>query len=105
MGPKTQALIETLTELAALLREHGETHWASWVESDAGSIVAGDFFGVTHHLSAYGGMGSLNDLVLSPMNGHRLEDTQAGRVNDSLSILRSRARSLADAISREAAVG
>jgi hypothetical protein len=104
MGPKTKSLIDTLTELSSLLRQHDEQHWSSWIESDLRRIGSGDLHGVTHFLSAYGGMGSFNDLVLHPENGHRVDIASVRRVNDALSILRSRAWSLADEISREAVV-
>jgi predicted nucleic-acid-binding Zn-ribbon protein len=44
----------------------GETHWRDWIAHD---IVEWDAHrSVTHHLSAYGGMGSLDDLYLSATN-------------------------------------
>ena len=104
MGPKTQSLIETLDEMVSLLRRHGEAHWATWLESDRSRIRAGDFSGVTHLLSAYGGMGSFNDLILDPTNGHLVDAGDVGRVNASLSVLKSRAWSLATDISREAVI-
>jgi hypothetical protein len=88
MGPKTKLLIETLEELTSLLRARGETHWVIWLESDLQRLRASDLYGVTHLLSAYGGMGSFNDLVLD------------ARASD----LRSRAWSLAKGISREAVI-
>jgi hypothetical protein len=104
MGAKTKSLIETLTELSSLLRQHDEQHWASWIDSDLRRIGSGDLNGVTHLLSAYGGMGSFNDLVLHPANGHRVDTASIVRVNDALSLLRSRAWILADQISRKAVV-
>jgi len=104
MGPKTKSLIRILDELVALLRRHGEAHWASWLESDLCRIRAGDFSGVTHFLSAYGGMGSFNDLMIHPSNGHCVDDGEVHRVNASLSDLRSRAWSFANDISREAVI-
>lgn len=104
MGPKTTALISALAELSSLLRQHDEEHWASWIESDLRRIGAGDFLGITHLLSAYGGMGSFNDLVIHPGNGHKVDSADIGRVNASLSSLRSRAWNLATEISREAVV-
>ena len=98
----TVNLIETLGALASFLRRHGETHWASWLESDVERLRAGDLGGVTHFLSAYGGMGSFTDLVLHPANGHRVEIADVARVDAALSDLRSRAWRLADQLSREA---
>ncbi len=103
MGPKTQLLIETLTELTSLLRAHGEVHWAVWIESDLRRIRTGDFYGVTHFLSAYGGPGSFNDVAILP-SSHRADGADIDRINVHLSDLRSRAWTLAQDISREAAI-
>jgi len=104
MGPKTQLLIETLTELTPLLRAHGEVHWAVWIESDLLRIRTGDFYGVTHFLSAYGGPGSFNDMAIRPTNSHRADRADIDRINAHLSDLRSRAWTLAQDISREAVI-
>lgn len=96
------ALIDTLAELASLLRRHGETHWAAWLESDLDRLRAADFEGVTHFLSAYGGMGSFTDLILHPANGHRVAIADVDDVDAALTALRSRAWRLADQIAREA---
>lgn len=39
-------------------------HWADWLAKDAKLIRFHDGFGLEHLLAAYGGMGSLNDVVL-----------------------------------------
>jgi hypothetical protein len=104
MGPKTQLLIETLTELTPLLRAHGEVHWAVWIESDLHRIRMGDFYGVTHFLSAYGGPGSFNDVAIRSTNSHRADRADIDRINAHLSDLRSRAWTLAQDISREAVI-
>lgn len=102
MGAKTQSLIQILDSLVVLLRQYGVERWASWVESDRNRLQAGDFGGIRHLLSAFGGMGSLGDLMLHPANGHPLSLAEADRVNTRLQDLTSRAYSLADEISREA---
>jgi predicted nucleic-acid-binding Zn-ribbon protein len=52
-----------LEALHILLDGIGETHWRDWIAHD---IVEWDAHrSATHHLSAYGGMGSLDDLYLS----------------------------------------
>jgi uncharacterized protein DUF6966 len=104
MGPKTQLLIETLTELTSLLRTHGEVNWVGWIESDLHRIRTGDFYGVTHFLSAYGGPGSFNDVAIQPRNSHRTDGADIDRINAHLSDLRTRAWTLAQDISREAVI-
>lgn len=88
-------LTSVLESLEALLQAHGERHWSAWIEADRRRIAASDVFGLDHLLSAYGGMGSLNDLILCPENGHLIRPDDVRAVNDRLRDLRSRAYDLA----------
>jgi hypothetical protein len=54
-------LSKYLNEIANLLEASGDKHWASWLRQDAVSIENGDIRGIRHFLSAFGGMGSIND--------------------------------------------
>ncbi|KAH0444371.1 DUF6966 domain-containing protein [Paraburkholderia fungorum] len=69
MSSEIEALTEMLREAEALLRSYGQVHWADWLAKDARLIRLHDGFGVEHLLSAYGGMGSLNDVVLQRIGG------------------------------------
>ncbi|MFE9204230.1 DUF6966 domain-containing protein [Micromonospora sp. NPDC007230] len=51
-----------LVELRDLLRRHDNEHWAQWADRALIRVDAGDAGGLDHWLSAYGGMGSINDL-------------------------------------------
>jgi len=68
MHPDLARLTEWLDEAAILLRKHKIEHWADWLNKDAQRIRNQDFFGIVHLRSAFGGMGSLNDLVLAVQN-------------------------------------
>src|SRR5437588_343897 len=57
VDPEVARLASLLDELAALLRAHSETRWAEWVAKDAALVRRGDAYGLTHFLSAFGGMG------------------------------------------------
>jgi hypothetical protein len=57
---------DPVRELAGFLREHGEEWWADALDQDADLIASGDDTGVAHLLKRFGGMGSLNDLILKP---------------------------------------
>lgn len=81
MGPKTARLVGLLERLAPLL----SNHWREWIEKDLAEIRAGDFYGVEHFLSAFGGMGSIND---------RLPD-------DAASALLTEARAVAEEVRHE----
>lgn len=65
-GPKTQLLIATLRDLLSDLDAAEESHWRTWIQRDLDRILKGDYSGVEHFLSAFGGMGSLSDLCLGP---------------------------------------
>ena len=56
------SLLVNLDQAVAMLRNGPTDHWAKWLESDATRIRAGDPNGLSHLLSAYGGMGSINDI-------------------------------------------
>jgi Zn ribbon nucleic-acid-binding protein len=59
---------EALIAMHWLLETVGEYHWSQWIREDLelwrGSRQA------EHHLSAYGGMGSFNDVSICAANGH-----------------------------------
>lgn len=74
-------LLATLDDLGRFLRDHGESHWAEWIERDAEWIRRHDLYGVTHFLSAFGGMGSLNDFSFWPANGNAGSVEEARRLN------------------------
>lgn len=65
MHPDLMHLADWLDEAATLLRKHQIQHWADWLSKDSRWIRDGDFYGVEHLRSAFGGMGSLNDLGLA----------------------------------------
>jgi hypothetical protein len=56
-------LVRALEEASILLRRHGEQQWATWLETDRTRIENGDRSAIDHVLQAFGGMGSLNDVV------------------------------------------
>ncbi|MDF1838055.1 MAG: hypothetical protein P1V35_09320 [Planctomycetota bacterium] len=66
MGPKTTELLSILEELRVGLSATGQDHWSQWISESARRLKASDFSGIEHLLRAYGGMGSINDLMLSP---------------------------------------
>jgi hypothetical protein len=97
---KREELLNKLAEAETLLTHYGEDHWASWLRRDASLIRTGDGFGLEHLLSAFGGMGSFNDLILHSMNGHRIREEEMRPVNDRLNQLRSEIFELADELRR-----
>lgn len=87
MHSEVEELAKIIQEAADLLISVGEKHWGYWLEKDAELIRQSNFRGVEHILSAFGGMGSINDLVIHPINGHSVTEAMAPAVNDKLESL------------------
>lgn len=103
LGPKTAELLMVLESLSELLREVGdEAHWVNWFERDANCLRMGDFYGIEHFLRAFGGMGSISDLVLHPLNGHRIAEDEVSGTNKRLQELLGKGYELAREIARHA---
>jgi hypothetical protein len=96
-----QQLLEELAHLVALLREYGEPAWAEWLDRDRQRIRRGDAYGLERLLGAFGGMGSLNGLLLHPANGHPVAPDRIDLVNNQLQALRGRCWRLTTDLRRE----
>lgn len=79
-----QVLLDALAELAELLKQHGEDHWAEWFRADLTRLERGDGYALDHVLQAFGGMGSINDLILCQANGHAVAPSDEAALNDRL---------------------
>jgi hypothetical protein len=93
-------LLDRLGDLVALLRVCDEGHWADWLDEDQGRLLEFDGYALDHLLSAYGGAGSLTDLVIDPINGHSVAPDELGETNRRLSELRSAVHVSATALRR-----
>ena len=103
MGAKSKELIVVLEDLISLLESDDETHWSNWLSKSKSRIEGSDFLGIELLLSAYGGMGSFNDLVICQLiNNGKVEFTKGyTEKNEELSKLRSKAWELAESIKRD----
>lgn len=95
LHPDVQALLDAMRELERFLAQHGEEFWSTNVARAADWVSRSDAFGLERFLSFFGGMGSLNDVVLH--RGGKLLLTE----NDRLVALRSKAWNLANRLKRE----
>ena len=102
MATKLDELLEILDELIQLLESDGEQHWSKWIRQSRSQLLKSDYSGIELLLSAYGGMGSFNDLVISQSYENGQFHWKEGHIdkNNRLSELRSKAWELADAIRR-----
>ena len=83
----------SLIELSSLLDDVAETHWAAWASQTAAQL-ADDSIGPDVVRRAFGGSGTLNDLVIHPLNGHRVDGSSLDSVNTRLRRLTTRLYSL-----------
>jgi hypothetical protein len=96
LAEQVQALCKVLRELIEILSADQESHWRDWMSVSLAALEENDLRGVEHLRSAYGGMGSFNDLVIGQrMQGGEFSWTpDAGPANDRLSALRTEAYGL-----------
>jgi hypothetical protein len=88
-------LVQDLQHVVDMLQRQGETRWAEWLADDCNLIRHGDIFGVDHLLSAFAGIGSINDLWLRRTNAFTPRSTveyergadREHATNDSLQLL------------------
>jgi len=102
MDPTVARLADALDELAVFLASNSEPGWASWVSDDVARIRRGDGRGVTHFLSAFGGMGNLTDVTFHPTNGNALDIKDAEAPQRRFDELRRVAFDLASSLRRDA---
>ena len=96
-------LVTVIDELIQLLEADGEEHWSRWMRASRDRLSVSDHSGIEHLLSAYGGMGSFNDLVVCQSYENGQFHWKEGYVekNNQLNDLRSKAWELANSIRRE----
>ncbi|MBI4625708.1 MAG: hypothetical protein HY736_21120 [Verrucomicrobia bacterium] len=99
----TTLLAQHIEKIIALIEEVGDAHWTTWLKQDAADLRAGDQRGVRHFLSAFGGMGSLNDLIICPENRHRVKKEEVDAVNRKLTAMLEDAWNLARTLAGDTA--
>ncbi len=90
-----------LNEAISLLENVEEKGWSEWLRENLNLITNRDFCGILRLLGGFGGMGSFNDLMIHPENGHKIQHNNIDKVNDCLDALRSELYRLAFRIKRE----
>jgi len=103
MGPKTKELIIELEACANMLKECSEIHWGLWLEECASLLKTGNFRGIEKFEGAFGGMGSINDLILHPINKHNISESEVQKYNERLQKHLDRCLNLTNEIRQNAA--
>lgn len=83
-----------LIAMKRLLDAVGESHWARWIETNIHDCRSGR--DTTHHRSAYGGMGSFNDVCICRANHHTVSESQEPWANTLFESLKSLCYDLAN---------
>jgi hypothetical protein len=96
LHPDVKALAEAMRLLEMHLRQHDAPFWADHIAQCLGWIENSDAYGLSRFLALFGGMGSLNDLVLQ-----RGDDFLSAE-NDQLQEMLGRTYEMADQLRREA---
>jgi hypothetical protein len=99
LHPDIARLAETLEAMTILLKLHGDNGWAERIERCRSSIAQSDYHGVDRLLCLYGGMGSLNDVILQSGGVALAED------NERFDALRTDAWNKTNALARDGARG
>ncbi|WP_333571504.1 DUF6966 domain-containing protein [Sphingomonas sp.] len=97
--PDVARLAGTLGSMRALLNAHGYDALAEQIERCRSIIVRSDYHGVERLLGLYGGMGSLNDVILQSGGIAPAED------NERLDALRTIAWEQAQSLALDEASG
>jgi hypothetical protein len=87
-------------EAVRLLQSVGESFWATRLAAGTARIDTFGANGLDPILGMFGGMGSLNDLWLHPMNGHVASEEELRAANDRLAELREEIYESATALRR-----
>jgi hypothetical protein len=95
MPRSEETLVEVMEQLVALLDQCSETLWCSRIRDDLRLLKNQDAYGAERFLSYFGGMGSLNDLVLCQLNGHTIDKSREDEANARFTTLKGHAWELA----------
>ena len=89
-----------LDELASVLENDENPHWGGWMRKARAQLLNSDYSGIEYVLSAYGGMGSMNDVVLGQSYKDGVFEWEPGHIelNEKFTALSSKAWELAHAI-------
>lgn len=83
-------LLADLDQLSHLLTSVQAEFWAAKVNKVRHHIKAGAYTSASVEMSGwFGGMGSLNDLIIHPTNGHKVTIEQTEALNTELQTLTS----------------
>ncbi len=81
-------LRSAVSKVVDLLNESGDHHWSTWFADVEQRLERHDPGAFDRASMAFGGMGSFNDVVIHPINGHAVASDRIAAVNERLDELR-----------------
>jgi hypothetical protein len=94
-------LIGLLEESSAFLEVYGVKSYSAWLRNCATMLKNNDLSGIDKLLRVFAGMGSFNDLVISPMNNHKIDESEVDFANTKLDEYRRKIYQLASGLRRD----
>ena len=84
---RTERLIEESCRVIQILDDVGEKIWTEKWKRIVKMLEARRISEALEYLFVlYGGMGTMNDFVISPLNGHNVEGLKARQLNEELTL-------------------
>lgn len=85
---RLEALRSAVSRVVDLLNECGDDHWSTWFADVGRRLERHDPYAFDRASMAFGGMGSFNDVLIHPINGHTVPRDRIAAVNERLDELR-----------------
>jgi hypothetical protein len=101
MKDNVDTLIEKVDELIRLMEKHNEKYWSEYFRKAIGMVKDRNFRGIELILKSFGGMGSFNDLVITRINGHTIQERDEEMVNEKMKELKENIYKLSIEIKHE----
>lgn len=87
---RTASFLARAREVETLLEGVGEVRWSQWISRAIADVEADRLAGFERVVAGFrGGMGSFNDFVIHPLNGHSVAPEAVDHVNERLMQLTS----------------
>lgn len=86
---RRKRLLLRCQELAAFLRDHGESVWSGWIDARIAEIGLGQAEGVCNLLEGFAGLGNISDVFLCEEAGHCVSPDDEIAINEQFLLLLS----------------
>lgn len=95
-----EELLASLTSIRDFLLKFNEQRWSSQIEQTIKDSTSNESEMLQKVESFFGGMGSINDLMIAKVNGHFIEPHEEQEVNKELQVLCDNMSTLIEKVQR-----